>query len=69
MIKDLLFLIKQNLLFYNHNKGNQLLLWVLFMVVILLVGAIFIASQNGLLNKNVDGLVDYTGGLFGSTND
>lgn len=39
------------------------------MVVLLLVGAMFIASQHGLFDRNVDNLVDYTGGLFGSTND
>lgn len=48
---------------------SEILLWVLIMVVVILIGTIFIANQNGLFNNNVDGVVDYTGGLFGSTND
>lgn len=68
VIKDIIFLLKQNYLFFSKRGVSQLLLWIILIVIIILIGTVFVANQNNLIGKNVDGLTDYTGSLFGSTN-
>jgi hypothetical protein len=66
MIKDLIFLLNQNRLFFSQKGMSQILLWVMIMVVLILVGSIFVAKQNGLIGSNVDSILDWSGGIIGS---